>query len=383
MKKIVIYPESSMEQSSEIFQTREPMYLHSVLWIILVFVLVVFGFAVFGHIDEVIRSNGVVRPQSNISSVNNITSGEIENVFYEPGEYVKAGQKLLTIRGDILESQKKAVCIQSAEISKNIIGLKDIIKNYENDMNEFSNENMTFKARYDAFLAERRILQSKVDRMRYLYELEKQLPESSTTRNNIETSRYDFEVSELELNEFCKSFICGVRQEYDSFEIQQKNITEQIKQLDVSLENLVLVSPINGYVQEISSLNPGDYIFSDQQVLNIVPVEQNKCRIELHVPAEKMGKLEIGQRVKLRFPAFPYSEYRGINGTLKIIQPDSQVSDSGYLYFVVYADVDSMELYSKKGIAYQIKPGYEVDARIVLDNQSLMYFLLKKLDLTV
>ena len=96
-----------------------------------------------------------------------------------------------------------------------------------------------------------------------------------------------------------------------------------------------------------------------------------------------MGKLEVGQKVKLRFPAFPYSEYKGIDGTLQIIQPDSQISDSGALFFTVYADVNSMELRNKKGISYQIKPGFEVNARIILENQSLMYFLLKKLDFTV
>ena len=29
------------------------------------------------------------------------------------------------------------------------------------------------------------------------------------------------------------------------------------------------------------------------------------------------------------------------------------------------------------------KPGFEVNARIVLENQTLLYFLLKKLDFTV
>ena len=172
-------------------------------------------------------------------------------------------------------------------------------------------------------------------------------------------------------------------QEYDSLKIEQENLFQEIRQLEVAMKNLVLVSPIDGYVQEISSLNPGDYIFTDQPVLNIVPGTENACRIELRIPAEKMGKLEIGQKVKLRFPAFPYHEYRGINGTIQIIQPDSQISDSGELFFTAYADAESLVLHDKKGIAYPIKPGFEVNARIVLENQTLLYFLLKKLDFTV
>ena len=154
-------------------------------------------------------------------------------------------------------------------------------------------------------------------------------------------------------------------------------------QAEENLRNLVLVSPVSGYVQEESSLNKGDYIFLDQQVLNIVPDSKNNCRIELHVSAESMGKIKTGQKVKLRFPAFPYSEYKGINGKIKIIQPDAEYSESGELFFTVYAEVDSMELKNKKGKVFVIKPGYEVNARIVLERQTLRYFLMKKLDMVV
>ena len=383
MKKIVIYPERYMENSMEILQYKEPAFFHSVLWIIFSFVVSIICFMIFGHIDEVIKSNGIVRPECNISSVNNITSGEIESLFYKPGEFVNSGQKLLAIKGDALEAQRTALNAQFSEVNSNVAGLQDIIRNYEIQKDFFEDNNETFKARYEAFLAEKKLLTAKVQRMEYLYNLESELPESSTTKSNIESLKFDYEFAELELNEFCKNFISGVRQELDSLKIQQENLNQQLKQIDISIENLMLVSPIAGYVQEISSLNPGDYIFSDQKVLNIVPCAEKTCRIELHVPAEKMGKLEVGQKVKLRFPAFPYSEYKGIDGTLQIIQPDSQISNSGALFFTVYADVNSMELRNKKGISYQIKPGFEVNARIILENQSLMYFLLKKLDFTV
>ena len=174
-----------------------------------------------------------------------------------------------------------------------------------------------------------------------------------------------------------------MKQEIDALKIEQEELQKQLVQVKEALKNLVLVSPVDGFVQEKSSLNVGDYLFADQQVLNIVPSADKNCRIELHVPAESMGKLERGQKVKLRFPAFPYSEFKGIDGELNVIQPDSEISDSGFLYFTVYATADSMELKDKKGLCYQIKPGFEVNARIVLENQTLLYFLLKKLDFAV
>lgn len=383
MKKIVIYPRETVNYSSEIFQYQEPGALHCIMAIAFTLVVSVFCFLCFGKMDEVIKSEGIVRPDMNVSSVKNIVSGEIENVFYSPGEYVLSGQKLLSIKGDAVFAQKNALYSQKIENSERILGLSEIVRCYESENRDLKNINSTCRSRYEAFLAENELRSAKIARAKYLYEQEKLLPESATTRNEIENLKFQFDISILEKNEFCAGFISSIRQELDSLKLEKANIDQQLKQIEVSLKNLELVSPINGYVQEISSLNKGDYIFTDQKVLNIVPKADDSCRIELHIPAEKMGRLKIGQRVKLRFPAFPYSEYRGINGTLQVIQPDSQISDSGALFFTAYADVDSMELHSKKGISYQIKPGFEVNARIVLDNQSLMQFLLKKLDFTV
>lgn len=383
MKKLVIYPEERSGICSEIFLYREPRALHGIVYVALSLVAVVLGFLVFGRMDEVIRSEGIVRPDMNVSYVKNIISGEIESLFYKPGDYVLAGQKLFAIKGEAFSAQHKALSAQRTENLQKIEGLNEMISCYESDKDVFCGNNPTCRARYEAFTAEKNLLAAKIKRAGYLYSQELLIPESATTRSEIESLKYQLDVAVLEKEEFCTSFISSIRQELDSLRLEKENIDQQLKQLQVSLENLVIVSPIDGFVQEISSLNPGDYIFTDQKVLNIVPKADDSCRIELNIPAEKMGRLKTGQKVKLRFPAFPYYEYRGINGTLKVIQPDSQVSDSGTLFFKAYADVDSMELRSRKGESYQIKPGFEVNARIVLDNQRLMTFLLKKLDFTV
>lgn len=383
MKRIMIYPEKMLGESSAVFQQKEPAVLHCVLWIAAALVAGIMCFLCMGRMDDVIRSKGIVRPETNVSTVSNITSGEIESLFYRPGDFVQSGQKLLSLKADVLEARKQALSLQFSENSRNLEGLSEIIKNYGENAESFCGSDLTSKARYEAFAAEKKLLEARIQRTEYLYHQELELPESSTTRSQIETMKYDFDVSVLEMNEYCKSFISSVRQEYDSLKIEKENLFQELRQLEVSMENLILVSPIDGYVQEISSLNPGDYIFTDQQVLNIVPGIQNSCRIELHIPAEKMGKLSVGQKVKLRFPAFPYYEYRGLNGTIQVIQPDSQISDSGELFFTAYADAERMELCDRKGTVYQIKPGFEVNARIVLESQTLLYFLLKKLDFTV
>lgn len=383
MKRFVVYPDYMLDDMSQILCREEPWYLHSVIWIVCGILAGIACFVCFGKIDDVVKADGIVRPVMNISTVSNITSGEIEFLFYKPGDFVRAGDKLLSIKSDSLLAQKKSVELQLKENFGKLKGLSVLLDGYENNFEQIETDNSTVRARFDSFVAERKLLNARSHRTKELLFEEMELPESSTTASEIAKKRYEYSVALMEYEQFCADFYSSVKQEIDALKLEKEELQKQSVQVKEALKNLVLISPVDGFVQEKSSLNVGDYLFADQQVLNIVPSADKNCRIELHVPAESMGKLEKGQKVKLRFPAFPYSEFKGINGELSVIQPDSEISDSGFLYFTVYASADSMELKDKRGLCYQIKPGFEVNARIVLENQTLLYFLLKKLDFTV
>lgn len=382
MKSFVVFPDEMLGETGEVLQRKEPFYLHSVLLIVLGVVLCVAAFVAFGKMDNAVRASGVVRPVMNVSTVKSIVSGEIEELFYKPGDFVLTGDKLLSVRGRNVEARKLSLQVQIEENREKVTGLEKIVQAFEKEEETVRDAGKTMTSRYEAFVAEKNLQKAKILRCMELLELERKLPESATTQDEIKQKTYDFQLSQLELEELCSGFISSARQELDGLRVEQENLVQEMTQIQEEMRNLVLVSPVDGYVQEMSSLNTGDYVFADQQVLNIVPATGGVCRVELNIPAEKMGKLEEGQRVKLRFPAFPFSEFRGTEGKLSLIQPDAKSSD-GTLFFTAYADVDSMKLYDRKGRAYEIKPGFEVDARIVLERQSLLYFLLKKLDFTV
>lgn len=408
MKKIIVYPEEASSEFREVLLYKEPRFFHSVLWIILAVFAFVAIFVVFGKVDEVVRAEGIVRPENNVSSVKNIISGEIENVFYENGKFVGKGETLLSLKDDSVVAEKKAVLAQLDEISERLESVSLIISLFSGSdfsfslnslkSSDFSSsgfsgsafleipENILSRlraspsgfARYKAFVSEFKVLDARAERMQFLYEEESSLPSSITSLSAIRERKYNAEMAHLEKQEYVASFFSELKQEENELSVSRENLVQQLNKIEVSLENLVLVSPVSGYVQEVSSLNSGDYIFSDQKILNIVPLFDSSCRIELHIPSARVGKLEKGQKVKLRFPAFPYSEFSGIEGKITVIQPDAEYSDSS-LYFTAFAEVDSMVLKNRKNIEYKIKPGFEVDARIVLERQRVLYFLLKRL----
>lgn len=127
MKKIIVYPEEASSEFREVLLYKEPRFFHSVLWIILAVFAFVAIFVVFGKVDEVVRAEGIVRPENNVSSVKNIISGEIKDVFYENGKFVGKGETLLSLKDDSVVAEKKAVLAQLDEISERLESVSLII----------------------------------------------------------------------------------------------------------------------------------------------------------------------------------------------------------------------------------------------------------------
>ena len=73
----------------------------------------------------------------------------------------------------------------------------------------------------------------------------------------------------------------------------------------------------------------------------------------------------------------------GTAGTVKSIDPDTQAASNGELFFTVVTDIDTNTLKDRKGIEYPVKVGLEVDARLILESRTILYFLLKKVGVMV
>ena len=138
---------------------------------------------------------------------------------------------------------------------------------------------------------------------------------------------------------------------------------------------------MDGYVQEIASLNVGDYLEANSEVLKIIPNDNENFRVEIWISPKDMGKIKVGQKVKYRLSAFPFFEYKGADGIITSIDHDIRKSEDGSrVYYSVYADIDRINFSNRHGDTFPIRAGLETDVRIVMEQKPIIYFILKKLD---
>ncbi|TDW99151.1 HlyD family secretion protein [Dinghuibacter silviterrae] len=130
------------------------------------------------------------------------------------------------------------------------------------------------------------------------------------------------------------------------------------------IRKYVLTAPVGGRVVFIVPLQVDQYI-QEGKVLGFVDPLNSRFYAQVNLGQANLGKLEVGQRVQLRFDAYPYQEFGYVEGRLQYI---SKVpSDSGFL-----ANIELTHgLLTAYGRPIQYKNGLRAQALIVTKDMRL------------
>ena len=378
---VTLYTLDRLEYSQEILLYREPKELSLTIWVIVSLFAAVICWIVFGKMEETVRAKGIVRPVSNISQVKNAVSGEITGLYYRPAERVEKDALLLKINSQVLEAKEAALKTNLEKLTIKINGLRQIEKSFYTGITDIDKSNTVALTRFQAYAYQRELLENRYAFAERTWQEALRMPKEAITPVKLRELEYEKNIQQLNLETHNSSFIKDISGEYVQSVVELEDLKSQIEQVRQNLKNTSVYAPIAGTVQELSSLNKNDYLFADQKILNIVPDDGNVYKAELKIPAKMSGKLEKGMKVKLRFPAFPFHEFGGAVGTITAMDPDASADNSGALYFTVSVNIDKSFLEDKKKRSYPIKSGLEVESRIILKEQTILWYILKKLDM--
>ena len=382
MKRIVILRhQNEMKLSRDFFKMEIPRELSFTIYMITIICLIIFSVIIFGRIDDVIKTNGYVRTKGNVSSVQNVIAGKIVELNYKPGQKVLKNDVLYRIDSNSYEAQRNMLANQIEDLEKKIKGLNSLIISYNANKNLCEHTDALTFSQFDAYMNNKSVLEIKSAIAEKEYCFENQKPQTIRNAYEVEMRRQSLNLAKADLNSFKANFIANLNLELN----EKKNALYENQQNLIKLDNQFLFldvrAPMSGFVQEISSLNVGDYIEADSKVLNIIPNDNENFRVEIRIAPKDVGKIMIGQKVKYRLSAFPYFEYRGAEGFITSIDPDIRSTSEGdSVFYSAYADIDRVKFSNRHGDTFPIRAGLETDVRIVMERKPLIYFILKRLD---
>jgi adhesin transport system membrane fusion protein len=401
--------------------------------IVLILILITFGWfilwASFAEIDERVQGEGKVIPSSKIKKIQNLEGGIVKNILIKEGDKVNAGQIIMKIDnsksiGYLGEKEAKYDAMRakmvrlkaeanSAEFNPGKLKdeiptlieseyylyksdksrLEDKIRVLRDQISQKNNEHREMKAKMSFAEDGARLIQEEVDMKRPLVEqgiesrpdFLKLVRELNEKKNEYESARLSLPRINSEIREI-RSKITEARSEFKNKAREELNeiMSEvaQVEQLKGSLEDQVkrtdIVSPVDGIVKSVLVTTIGEVVKPGGDMVEIVPIDDTLL-IEVKVMPRDIAFLFPGQKAMVKFTAYDFAIYGGLDGKVLGISADSIVEKTAkgeQSYFLVKVKTDKNYL-EKGGRRGEIIPGMTTSVDILTGKKTIMDYLLK------
>ncbi|OAT22768.1 hypothetical protein M977_01393 [Buttiauxella gaviniae ATCC 51604] len=371
--------------------------------------VLVFIFLCSSHYTRKAHLSGIVMPSSGLIKVIPQYSGYVTTLKIAEGQHVAAGSPLYHISGEhydgqgagtlaamrlslntqyqMLESQQR---LEARDNSQQQQGLQQRIASLEPQLQSAGQR--LAQAEHQA-----RLSASVMSRYRnlvshhYVSEIEYQQRQMavSAASENVEEQRLVLlqlrtakETAEGEL-EHLISLGESRRKELDQ---QLQRIRQQQLEL-AGQEKFMLTAPVSGTVAAIL-VKEGQPVRATEPVMTLVP-DNARLQIELYATSQNAGFIQPGQRVALRFSAFPYQKFgvqygaiREISRTtltssdLHSVSPVSWKDNEGHYRVIVEPEKTFIKAYGRQE---PLRPGMTLEGDVSLDTRYLWEWLTEPL----
>ncbi|WP_105901265.1 HlyD family type I secretion periplasmic adaptor subunit [Vibrio gangliei] len=269
-----------------------------------------------------------------------------------------------------LQNQLNVTAQQIKQKEQELRETKSRVANLANNYKIIQREyNMTKPLAEDGVVPEIEILQlerSMNDSLRELTSARMKLPQ---TESEIQEATYKY------VN-IASDFRAKTQQELSDTTNKLSSMSEVQVGLQDKVSRTTVVSPVKGTIQKIHVNTIGGVIQPGMDLIEIVPTEDTLL-IETKIAPQDIGFLHPGLKAVIKFTAYDFTNYGGLNGTLETISADTIQDEEGNSYYLVRIRTDKNSMHDANGEDLPIIPGMTASADIITGKRTVLDYLLK------
>ncbi|WP_343836904.1 HlyD family type I secretion periplasmic adaptor subunit [Castellaniella ginsengisoli] len=395
------------------------------IWMSLFTVAVLVGWASTAEIDEVVRGEGKVVPSRQVQVIQSLDGGVVQEILVRPGDKVVKDQVLLRIdptryssslgenRAESLALKAKIARLEAiandipyqapedvqaqapalAEQERNVWAarVRELQANMEvarEQLNQRQQELRSTIANRDQAatscdLASREYALTKpllssgavsqVDLLRLQRDVARFCGEQKSASAQIDKIQASIQEAEAKLNETEVTFRNQARTDLSDARAKLSALLEsQVALVDrVTLSSIR--SPANGVVKTLTANTVGGVVQPGKDIMEIVPSDDTLL-LEVRINPRDIGFLYPGQQAEVKFTAYDFSIYGGLQGRVEEIGADSITDEKGNSYYIVKVRTETAYVGSDER---PIIPGMMAEVHILTGKRTLMQYLLK------
>lgn len=403
---------------------QEPLRARYLLRLISVILLVLVLWAAFATVDEVTRGSGKVIPSRQVQVVQAVDGGVIAEILVREGQTVEAGQLLFRIDKTRFVSSLRENRVQYLALLAKAARLRALAENtpfhlpaevVQEDPRLVEEERSMYDARRRELDAQIGIARQQLaQRQQELVEVRSRREQAaqaydltarelSMTRplaasgavSDVELLRLERDVSRyrgerdqasaqaVRLQSAIAEASRKVQEQEISFRNEMRNelaetmaklnsLSEGSTALSDRVEQASVKSPVKGTVKRLLVTTVGGVLQPGKEIVEIVPTD-DALLLETRISPKDIAFLSPGQKATVRFTAYDFAIYGGLEAVIDQIAADTITDEDGNAFYLVRVRT----LQSSLGKDKPIIPGMVAEVDIMTGRKSVLAYLLK------
>ncbi len=403
---------------------QEPLRARYLLRVIGVILLIGLLWAAFATVDEVARGTGKVIPARQVQVIQAVDGGVVAEILVREGQMVEAGQSLFLIDETRFVSSLRENRVQYLALLAKAARLRALAENtpfvlppeiVKEDPKLVEEERSMYAARRNELEAQLSIARQQLaQRNQELIEVRSRREQAAqgydlTARelamtrplaasgavSDVELLRLERDVSRYrgerdqagaqiarlqssiaeasrKVQELEIVFRNQMRNELGETMAQLNSLSEGSTALTDRVQHANVKSPVKGTVKRLLVTTVGGVLQPGKEIVEIVPTDDDLL-LETRISPKDIAFLWPGQKATVRFTAYDFAIYGGLDAVVDQIAADTVTDDDGNAYYLVRVRT----LKSSLGKELPIIPGMVAEVDIMTGKKSVLAYLLK------
>ena len=403
---------------------QEPLRARVLLRVAAWLVVLLLSWAAWAEIDEVTRGEGKVVPTRQVQVIQTVDGGVVEEILVREGQIVEAGQTLLRVdptrfQSNLGESQASQQALQAKALR-----LKALTRG-----SAFNPPDDLERAAPDIVAQERRLHESKRDEIEAQVsmarnQLSQREQESREARARQTQAERGIELLQQELNATrplvrtgavseveilrlerdlarlkgerdqasaqisrVQAAIAEAQRKIEEVRLNARNqmsaeLSETMSKLSALAESgraladkvakAELKSPVRGTIKRLLVNTVGGVVQPGKEVVEIVPLD-DVLLLEAQIAPQDIAFLRPGLAAMVKFTAYDFALYGGLEAEVESISADSVVDQKGNAFYLIRLRTKKATL----GDRLPIIPGMVAQVDILTGKKTVLAYLLK------
>lgn len=177
--------------------------------------------------------------------------------------------------------------------------------------------------------------------------------------------------AEEEKNAVVFDYLADTQNQLDEVSNELAKINQSSKALEDRVVKAQLRSPVKGTVKNIVSRSIGGVVSPGQVMMEIVP-QDDQLLIETQIQPQDIGFIRQGMPAKVKFTAFDFVIYGGLDGEVVYVSPDVSYQEDGTAYYT--AHIKTKENYLGQ---HAIISGMQAQVDVLTGKKTILDYWLK------